>query len=90
VVLFAGFYLEANLNHIVRVLKKRARLRTSVQGRMHPGLGDKMAWFYNDFIDPARRRIWNRPRGETSTAESVVGFRVSRPFNGFVMTFRTA
>lgn len=52
VVLFAGFYVEANLNHIVRVLRLKKRLRVFMGRRRHPGLGDKLAWFYNDFISP--------------------------------------
>ena len=50
VVLFAGFYVEAYLNHIVRVLKKRKRFAAFMGRRKHPGLNDKLAWFYNDFI----------------------------------------
>ena len=54
VVLFAGFYVEANLNHIVRVLKLKRRVSQFMGSQKHPGLGDKLAWFYNDFISPVR------------------------------------
>jgi hypothetical protein len=50
VVLFAGFYVEANLNHIVQALRLRGRLKTFTNGKNHPGLQDKLAWFYNEFI----------------------------------------
>jgi hypothetical protein len=54
VVLFAGFYVEANLNHIVRVLRLRNRMKTFTHGNKYPGLQDKLAWFYNDFVSPNR------------------------------------
>jgi hypothetical protein len=52
VVLFAGFYIEANLNHIVRVPRLKRRVRRFMGHKKHLGLGDKLAWFYNDFIAP--------------------------------------
>lgn len=52
--LFAGFYIEANLKNIVRVLKLKRRVRDFMGCRKHPGLGDKLAWFYNDFISLVR------------------------------------
>lgn len=53
-----GLYVEAYLNHIVRVLKKRTRFTEFMGRRKHPGLNDKLAWFYNDFVlpQPARDR----------------------------------
>lgn len=54
VVLFAGFYVEANLNHIVQTLHMRGRMKTFMGGKKHPGLQDKLAWFYNDFVAQAK------------------------------------
>ncbi len=50
VVLFAGFYVEANLNHIVQRLNMRSRLKAFTGGKNYPGLQDKLAWFYNEFV----------------------------------------
>lgn len=50
VVLFAGFYVEANLNHIIQRLHMRSRLKAFTGGKSHPGLQDKLAWFYNEFV----------------------------------------
>lgn len=54
VVLFAGFYVEANLNHIVQRLHMTGRLKAFTGGKRHPGLQDKVAWFYNEFVARAR------------------------------------
>lgn len=77
VVLFAGFYVEANLNHIVRVLKQKRRMAAFMAGRKHPGLGDKLAWLYNDFISPV-------PAATLSAARKQgIDRKVRRRFSGF-------
>ena len=55
VVLFAGFFVEANLNHIVQRLGKGSSLAAFTGGKKHPGLQDKLAWFYNEFVASVRR-----------------------------------
>jgi hypothetical protein len=82
VVLFAGFYVEANLNHIIRVLRRRARLNAFMNGKTHPGLQDKLAWFYNDFI--ART-----PATDLRAAKRLgVYRRLRRRFPGFAELYR--
>jgi len=82
VVLFAGFYIEANLNHIVRVLKLRSRLEKFTGRKKHPGLQDKLAWFYNDFISPV-------PASELRTARKHgVDWKVRGRFPGFAELYR--
>ena len=49
VILFAGFYLEANLNYIAERLHMTHQMRAFLNQR-HPGLQDKLAWFYNEFV----------------------------------------
>jgi hypothetical protein len=87
VVLFAGFYVEANLNHIVRALKLRNQFKVFMDHNRHPGLQDKLAWFYNDFVSPhaapdlqsARKQGINR----------IVDFRESRRGTAFETTSPT-
>lgn len=49
VILFAGFYLEANLNDLIQQLGRTREMRTFL-GRQYPGLGAKLAWFYNEYV----------------------------------------
>jgi hypothetical protein len=49
VVLFAGFFVEANLNHIVQRLNMTSSLQAFTR-KKYPGLQDKLAWFYNEFV----------------------------------------
>jgi hypothetical protein len=82
VVLFAGFYVEAYLNHIVRVLKKRGRFDEFMGHRKHPGLNDKLAWFYNDFVSPQRAHDLDAARRHG------IDRRVRRHFSGFAELYR--
>jgi hypothetical protein len=82
VVLFAGFYVEANLNHIVRVLKLRNRFRAFIGGNRHPGLQDKLAWFYNEFASP-------RPATDLQSARRQgINRKIRRRFPGFAALYR--
>ena len=81
VVAFAGFYLEANLNHIVDELQQRDAMRAFLK-RKHPGLQDKLAWFYNEF---------DAPRKAATSAELFEGDITStldRRFPGFAALYR--
>ena len=46
---FAGFYIEANLNQIIDILGKKQEMVDFLQDK-RPGLQDKLAWFYNYYI----------------------------------------
>ena len=46
---FAGFFIEANLNQIIEVLGKRQEMIAFLNNN-HPGLQDKLAWFYKSYI----------------------------------------
>jgi hypothetical protein len=56
-ILFAGFFIEANLNYLVRRLGRTRDMQVFI-GKRHPGLGDKLAWFYNEY--GARSKAHNR------------------------------
>jgi hypothetical protein len=47
VILFAGLWLEANLNYLIQHLGKAKEMRAFLGER--PGLGDKLAWYYNAY-----------------------------------------
>lgn len=48
VILFAGFFIEENLNVIIKEMRKSTEM-TSFVGKKHPGLLEKIAWYYNDY-----------------------------------------
>jgi hypothetical protein len=50
VTLFAGFFVEANLNYIVEKLHLKKEMIAFLNNNRFPGLQDKLAWFYNKFI----------------------------------------
>ena len=65
-VLFAGLYVEATLNHIFESIGKDIKefpiSEEKPQGKMQLGLQDKLAWFYNAFIEDPRAANWNEIR----------------------------
>ena len=81
VVLFAGFYLEANLNHIAEQLHLEAQMKRLLNQK-HPGLQDKLAWFYNEFVAPSKAA--NR----TALFESGITGKLRRRFPGFARLYR--
>jgi hypothetical protein len=50
VTLFAGYFIEANLNYIVEKLHLKKEMIIFLNINRYPGLQDKLAWFYNKFI----------------------------------------
>lgn len=57
VILFAGFYVEAILNFIVESIGMKPQMESFLK-KPYPGLQDKLAWFYNEFV--ARTKASNR------------------------------
>ena len=49
VVVFAAFFIEANLNHMVEEMGKTAEMLQFL-GSPNAGLQHKLAWFYNRFV----------------------------------------
>jgi hypothetical protein len=62
-ILFAGFYVEATLNHIFESIGKDIKTlpisEKNPQGKVQLGLQDKLAWFYNEFIEEPKATNWN-------------------------------
>lgn len=81
VILFAGFYLEANLNHIAEELHMTGSMK-SFLNQKHPGLQDKLAWFYNGFV--ARSKAANR----RALFKRGIVRQLRRRFPGFAKLYR--
>jgi hypothetical protein len=47
---FAGFFIEANLNQIIKVLEKKQEMIAFLNNNQNPGLQGKLAWFYKSYI----------------------------------------
>ena len=59
-IVFAGFFIEANFNQIIEVLNKKQEMLDFLNNK-HPGLQDKLAWFYNAYI--AQPKLNSRKEG---------------------------
>jgi hypothetical protein len=59
-IVFASFFIEANLNQIVEVLGKRQEMMSFLNIK-RPGLQDKLAWFYNEYL--AKPKLNSRNEG---------------------------
>ena len=78
---FAGFYLEADLNDLVSRLGRESEMLAFLD-RSNPGLQDKLAWFYNEYV--ARSRAKNR--GELYRRG--IKAKLRRRFPGFAELYR--
>lgn len=56
VLIFAAFFVEANITHIIEKMGLAQEFSGFFPGTRHPGLGHKMSWFFNRFLveDKAR------------------------------------
>lgn len=82
VVLFAGFYVEANLNHIIQVLKLRNEFKAFIGRSQHPGLQDKLVWFYNKFVS-----LHSAPDLRSARKQGI-NRKIRRCFPGFAALYR--
>jgi hypothetical protein len=60
-ILFAAFFIEANLNYILNKINAWGKMEKFLgknKRYQYPGLQDKLLWFYNEFI--ARHRAPNK------------------------------
>jgi hypothetical protein len=56
VTLFAGFFIEANLNYIIEKLHVKKEMVAFLNNNRYPGLQDKLAWFYNKYIAKVKEK----------------------------------
>jgi len=63
VILFAGFFLEASLTELIDKLGRMQDMRDFLRVQ-HPGLQDKLGWFYNEYVArdkaPTRKQMYKR------------------------------
>ena len=81
VIVFAGFYLEANLNDLIHRLGRESDMRVFLR-RPYPGLQDKLGWFYNEYVP--------RPKAKTRDELFKHGIeqKLRRRFPGFAELYR--
>jgi len=77
VIVFAAFFIEANLNHIVKKLGKKREMTAFLNGQKYPGLRDKLAWFYNEFVARKRSHHADKP------FKKRIGASLRRKYPGF-------
>lgn len=53
VLVFASFFIEANLNHIIEKMNIEVDMKNFLKN-CHPGLQDKLGWFYNYCVDNSK------------------------------------
>lgn len=56
-ILFAAFFIEANLNYVIEELNQTAKMKKFLN-KPYPGLQDKLGWFYNKYV--ARSKAQNK------------------------------
>ena len=82
VILFAAFFIEANLNHIIDQLDKHQEMLDFLYGKKrhgekYPGLQDKLGWFYNQYIE--KSKVLNK----TQMRENGINKKLVEKFPGF-------
>ena len=85
VILFAGFFLEANLNEIIERLGLYNQMKKFLcpkKSKYEPGLQPKLAWFYNEFV--ARQKASNQDQMYKNGIKRKIG----RKFPGFAELHR--
>jgi hypothetical protein len=87
-ILFAGFYVEATLNHIFESTGKDIKAfpisEKNSNGKVHSGLHDKLAWFYNEFLEDTKATNW------TQIKKKGINKKLATTFPGFseLLAFR--
>jgi hypothetical protein len=56
VLVFAAFYIEANLNHLIEAMGDTDEMKQFFYPARHPGLQPKLAWFYNKHVAGGRAK----------------------------------
>lgn len=49
-ILFAGIFIEANLDYIVAKMNMRQHMIKFLNNNRYPGMQDKLGWFYNEYL----------------------------------------
>ena len=81
VIVFAAFYIEANLNHIIKVMNQTNNMAKFLDNQ-NAGLQDKLGWFYNCYI--ARKKANNKKQ---MYKKNIVR-KLRRKFPGFTKIYK--
>lgn len=82
VIVFASFFIEANLNQIIAKLGKTDEMENFLKYK--PGLQDKLAWFYNNYMATEKaenkkqlktKKFLNKLPGEFPGFDEIYAFR---------------
>ena len=79
-ILFAGFFIESNLNYIVEEMDMKKDM-TRFLNKTYPGIQDKLGWYYNKFV--ARSKAINRNQLYNNGIEN----NLRRKFPGFAKLY---
>lgn len=81
VILFAGFFIEANLNYIIEEMRMTSKMKAFLS-KEYPGIQDKLGWFYNEYI--ARQKAGTRKLLYNQGIKE----KIRRKFPGFAKLYR--
>ena len=84
-IVFAGFFIEANLNHIIAVMDKEPEILKfwGYSEGKKLGIQDKLAWFYNSFGGGAKINLSGVPSSEKKDLKKQLYARLRDKFPGF-------
>lgn len=81
VILFASFYIEANLDFIIEEMGMTAQMRGFLR-KKYSGMQDKLGWFYNLYI--ARQKAGTKEQMYSAG----IKYKLRRKFPGFAKLLR--
>src|SRR5512145_1941795 len=81
ILLFASFFVEANLNYLIEKLHMKKQMR-SFLGMRYPGLQDKLGWYYNEYM--AKTKAKSRKELFTKGIKA----KLRRRYPGFATIYR--
>jgi hypothetical protein len=84
-IVFAGFFIEANLNHIIEVMGKEQEVLDFWAYRKGTKLGmkNKLAWFYNSFATNPKINLINATKNQKEKLKDELYERLRVGFPGF-------
>lgn len=81
VILFAGFFIESNLNDIIDRLGRTSDMKNFLKND-YPGLQDKLAWYYNEYV--ARKKAGSKKAFKNQKTYQ----KIRQKFPGFAEIYR--
>lgn len=82
VTLFAGFFIEANLNYIIEKLHMKKEMIAFFNHNQYPGLQDKLAWFYNKYVAKVKAKT------KKELFDKGIKSKLRRRYAGFATLYR--